>query len=79
MCDLLMQGLLWSCGCACRVAEASVTRGTMAPQMWCLHSGVVVRCYCDTNASLVGCLHVLSVNVRSALVLRMCMSCYLMG
>jgi hypothetical protein len=39
--------------------EASATQSTLASQMWCVHAGVapVVRCYRDTSASLVGCLH----------------------
>jgi hypothetical protein len=50
--------------------ETSVTWGTLASQMWCVHSGValVVRLYCDTSASLVGCLLLWSANAIPALV-----------
>jgi hypothetical protein len=46
--------------------EASVSWGILATQTWYVHSGdvQVLTHYRDTSASLVGCLHELSVNIN---------------
>jgi hypothetical protein len=41
----------------------------------CNNVAIAVGCYCDTSASLVGCLHLWSVNARSASVLCKSTAC----
>jgi hypothetical protein len=61
------QSLKWQKCWWCVDMETSVTRRTLDCQNLCVHSSVtlVARRYCGTSASLIGCLHLWSVNVAT--------------